>query len=46
MYAHADYGVSKDCKNPDSFGEICVKCNQCGRWKKLAKKLRKKKDGK
>ena len=27
-----DFGVSKDCINPDSFGEICVKCNACGRF--------------
>ena len=27
-----DFGVGKDCINPDSFGEICVKCNACGRF--------------
>ena len=20
------------CENPDSYGEICVHCNGCGRW--------------
>lgn len=31
LIVHADYRVSPDCKNPDSFGEICVHCGQCGR---------------
>lgn len=31
---HIDFGVSKDCVNPDSYGEICVKCNSCGRFNK------------
>ena len=31
---HIDYGVCKDCINPDSYGEICVKCNACGRFGK------------
>lgn len=31
---HIDFGVSKDCVNPDSYGEICVKCNCCGRFGK------------
>ena len=25
-------GVTKTCKNPDSYGEICVRCNDCGRF--------------
>ena len=25
-------GVSKDCINHDSYGEICVHCNACGRF--------------
>ena len=29
---HIDYRPVPDCINPDSFGEICVKCNQCGRF--------------
>lgn len=31
MEIHIDYGVSPDCENPDSYGEICVKCGKCGR---------------
>ena len=30
---HIDIGVLKDCKNKaESFGEICVRCNKCGRF--------------
>lgn len=29
-----DIGALENCKNPDSFGEICVKCNKCGRFDK------------
>lgn len=30
-----DYAVSKNCKNlSESYGEICVKCNKCGRFDK------------
>ena len=31
MSIHICYSVTKGCKNPDSYGEICVRCNQCGR---------------
>lgn len=31
---HIDFGVSKDCINHDSYGEICVQCNCCGRFNK------------
>ena len=31
-----DIGVAKNCKNPDSYGEICVRCNKCGRFDKYA----------
>ena len=31
-FAFIDYGVTKDCANPDSYGMICVQCNQCGRF--------------
>lgn len=31
-YVHVDYGVSKKCVNHESFGEICVGCNCCGRF--------------
>lgn len=26
-----DYAPCKNCKNPHTFGMICVKCGQCGR---------------
>ena len=30
-----EYGALDNCKNPmESFGEICVHCNQCGRFDK------------
>ena len=28
----------KDCINPDSYGEICVRCNACGRGDKATQK--------
>ena len=31
MFVFYDYGVSQNCNNPDSFGEVCVKCGNCGR---------------
>lgn len=32
---HMSYGVTDDCKNlEESYGEICVKCNKCGRFDK------------
>lgn len=31
---HIDYSPIPKCKNPDSFGMICVKCNKCGRFTK------------
>lgn len=27
-----DFGVSRDCINPDSYYQICVHCNACGRF--------------
>ena len=27
-----DFAPIKECKNLDTFGIICVKCNQCGRF--------------
>lgn len=27
----ADYKPSENCCNDNSYGEICVKCEQCGR---------------
>ena len=36
---HIDFSIGKDCKNlQDSFGEICVKCNACGRFDKKTEK--------
>lgn len=29
---HLCIGVVENCKNPESYGTICVKCNQCGRF--------------
>lgn len=30
---HIDYSVLDNCKNlKDSYGEICVQCNKCGRF--------------
>ena len=29
---HVSLGVTPNCKNPDSYGTICVRCNQCGRF--------------
>ncbi len=32
---YTDSAPLKDCKNPsESYGEICVKCNKCGRFDK------------
>ena len=28
---HIDYMVAKECKNPESYFAVCVKCGQCGR---------------
>lgn len=36
--AHICYGVTEDCININSFGEICVKCNCCGRFGEEGKK--------
>ena len=32
MRFFVDYQPVDECKNPDSYGEICVQCNQCGRF--------------
>ena len=33
----ADYSALEDCQNVEhSYGEICVKCNKCGRFNKEA----------
>jgi hypothetical protein len=33
-YIHCDMGVTDSCKNPNSYGVICVRCNACGRFDK------------
>lgn len=30
-FNRSEYRVSPNCKNPDSYGIICIKCGQCGR---------------
>lgn len=33
MMVLIDYGVTDNCQNlEESYGEICVKCNKCGRF--------------
>ena len=33
MYLHITYSVLDNCRNlENSYGEICVKCNKCGRF--------------
>ena len=29
---HLSFAPVKNCKNPDSYGKICVKCNKCHRF--------------
>lgn len=31
---HFSIGVVENCKNPESYGTICVRCNLCGRFDK------------
>lgn len=32
---YVSYAVTDDCKNlAESYGEICVQCNKCGRFDK------------
>lgn len=35
---HICISVTDDCINPDSYGEICVHCNCCGRIDKKTQK--------
>lgn len=37
-YIHISYPVLEDCINDDSYGEICVHCNACGKWDKSTQK--------
>ena len=32
MVINIDYAPLKGCKNPDSYGVTCVKCNKCHRF--------------
>ncbi len=32
MTVHLCYPPIKGCKNPDTYGEICVQCNKCHRF--------------
>jgi len=32
MVVHVDYPPVKNCKTPDSYGLLCVKCNKCHRF--------------
>jgi ribosomal protein L37E len=33
IFVHVCIAVSDDCQNfEDSYGEICVRCNRCGRF--------------
>lgn len=34
MNIHVDYAPIKECRNPDTYGMMCVKCNDCGRFTK------------
>lgn len=34
---HLSLGITNNCKNlEDSYGVICVRCNQCGRFKTIS----------
>ena len=35
---HIDYSALDNCINPNSYGEICVQCNACGRFDKSTEK--------
>ena len=38
MNVHIDFSISDDCQNIiESYGEICVKCNCCGRFDEKTK---------
>ena len=40
MYIHITYSALDDCQNLESsYGEICVRCNKCGRFDKETKEL-------
>ena len=37
-YLHISIPALEDCINDDSYGEICVHCNACGRFDKSTQK--------
>jgi hypothetical protein len=37
-YLHISIPALEDCINGDSYGEICVRCNACGRFDKSTQK--------
>lgn len=37
-YLHISIPALEDCINSDSYGEICVHCNACGRFDKSTQK--------
>ncbi len=38
-YIHIDFPPLPDCRNiEETYGEICVKCNKCGRFGKSKRK--------
>ncbi len=37
-YLHISIPALEDCINDDSYGEICVRCNACGRFDKSTQK--------
>lgn len=37
-YLHISIPALEDCINGDSYGEICVHCNACGRFDKSTQK--------
>jgi hypothetical protein len=37
-YLHISISALEDCINSDSYGEICVHCNACGRFDKSTQK--------
>ena len=44
METHISIGVTDNCKNPESYGTICVRCNLCGRFDKPKENTRHKED--
>lgn len=34
-----DLSAQPDCKNPESYGEICSGCNKCGRFDEVVDEI-------